>query len=59
MTVELLLRSGDTITVDTDDLERVDEQIHRGGKLTLTDDDGNDTVVYAPHVQAAQLVSDD
>lgn len=46
MTVELLLRSGDTITVDTDDLERVDEQIHRGGKLTLTDDDGNDTVVY-------------
>lgn len=58
MTVELLLRSGDTITVDTDDLERIDEQIYRSGKLTLTDDEGNDTVVYAPHVQAVQLVND-
>lgn len=59
MTVEPLLRSGDTIIVDTDDRERTDEQINRSSKLPITDVDGNDTVVYGPHVQAAQLVSDD
>ncbi|MDR5657855.1 MULTISPECIES: hypothetical protein [Halobacteriaceae] len=59
MPVELLLRSGDTLAVDTEDLERIDEQVQRRGKLALTDDGGKDTVVYAPHVQAARVVSDE